>query len=182
MSQKYADHEGVFEDKGEFSWNKSGKTVTFSNLKDKTTMHFNVGENKITMLNEEGKKIKGVLANNYILTKVDPGLRGKKWKLSELSGKEIEGQQEAFILLDATSNSVSGNLNCNNFTGNYELKPDNHIQFSNLVVTQKMCLKMEIEDGLKKMLESADSYSVTEEKLILICARKALIAAFVPAE
>jgi hypothetical protein len=45
-----------------------------------------------------------------------------------------------------------------------------------------MCLKMEIEDGLKKTLELADNYSVTAEKLILNRARMAPLAVFVPAE
>jgi uncharacterized lipoprotein NlpE involved in copper resistance len=181
MSQKYEDHEGVYENKGKFNWNVLGNTITLSDLSDKLTMHFIVGENKIILLDQEGKEIKGKLANNYILVKVDPALAGRKWKLTELAGKKVESRQDAYIILDAASNSVNGSLGCNNFTGFYDLKIGNRIKLSNLIVTQKMCPDMEIEDGLKNALEMVDSYNVSDDKLILNRARMAPLAVFVPA-
>jgi heat shock protein HslJ len=141
-------------------------------------VRFSVGEGKITMLDQEGNEITGELAANYILAKVNPALLGKKWKLSELAGKEVDVPQEAYIMLDAASNSVSGNLGCNDFTGSYELKNGNRIKFSRLAVTQKMCLNMEIEDGLKKTLETVDNYNIADSKLILNRARMAPLAVF----
>ena len=180
LSQRYEDRAGVFEEKGNIRWDASGNTVLLSDLTNKSTFRFKVGENQITMLDREGKDIKGTSANNYILTKVNPELVGKKWKLTELAGEKVDSQQSAFILLDAVSNSVSGNLNCNNFTGFYDLKIGNRITFTNLAVTQKMCLNMSVENELKKALEMADSYSITDHKLILNHARMAPLAVFVP--
>jgi heat shock protein HslJ len=179
MSERYQGHGEVYEKKGKINWNLPGNMITFRDSKDNSAVYFNIGENKITMLDLEGKEIKGELADNYILTKINPDLAGKKWKLVELAGKKIESGQEAFIILDAKSNSVNGNLNCNTFTGFYEPKINNRIKFSNLAITQKMCLSMEIEDGLKKALELTDNYSITGDKLILNRARMAPLAVFV---
>jgi heat shock protein HslJ len=182
MSQRYEGREGVFDEKGTFTWSALGNSVTFNGLSDNTKVRFLVSEGKITMLNQEGNQITGELADNYVLTKVHPALLGKKWKLSELAGKAVDARPEAYIILDAAGSSVGGNLGCNDFTGSYELKSGNRIKFSRLVVTQKMCLNMEIEDGLKKMFDMADNYSIADSKLILNRARMAPLAVFVLAE
>jgi heat shock protein HslJ len=181
MSQKYGDKDGLFEQKGNIRWSALGNTMALSDLNNTNPVNYKVGENEITMLDSEGYEIKGTLANNYILAKVNPLLTGKRWKLVELGGKKIEGQ-EAFIKIDAKSNAVSGNLGCNGFSGFYELKTGNRIKFLNLAVTQKMCLDMNTEDELKKALDIADNYTVSENSLILNRARMASLAKFVPAK
>jgi heat shock protein HslJ len=109
---------------------------------------------------------------------VNPLLVGKHWKLVELNGKPVE-KQDAFLLLDKDKNTVSGNLGCNTFSGSYELRNGNRIQFSQVISTLKMCMNnMEIEDGLKKVLEMADNYAVNENTLILNRLRMAPLAKF----
>ncbi|MDR1632570.1 MAG: META domain-containing protein [Dysgonamonadaceae bacterium] len=125
--------------------------------------------------NEEAGNQAPVYAENS--EKVNPLLVGKRWKLVELNGKPVEST-EAFLLLDGDKNTVSGNLGCNTFTGTYGLKIGNQIKFSPLAATLKMCLNMEIENELKKVLEIADSYNVSEESLILNRARMAPLAKF----
>ncbi|GHT53786.1 hypothetical protein FACS189446_2060 [Bacteroidia bacterium] len=135
--------------------------------------NYAAGENKLTQLDREGDVISGNLANN-----LDPLLVGKRWKLVELNGKPVE-KQDAFLILDKSKNTVSGNLGCNTFSGTYDQKTGNRIKFSQVAATLKMCLNMETEDGLKKVLEVADNYNVTEKNLVLNRARMAPLARFV---
>jgi len=58
----------VFEEKGTFKWDKSGSKISLEGLKDRSNQFF-VGENTLTQLDLEGKKITGALAENYILKK-----------------------------------------------------------------------------------------------------------------
>src|SRR5690606_28922915 len=56
-----------FDDNGSFTWDASGAII---NLQAQgTTMQFQVGENKITLLDITGKKIEGDLAEHYVLQK-----------------------------------------------------------------------------------------------------------------
>lgn len=58
----------VFEEKGIFKWDQTGSIVILEGLKDRPNQFF-VGENTLTQLDLEGKKITGALAENYILKK-----------------------------------------------------------------------------------------------------------------
>jgi len=58
----------VFEEKGTFKWDETGSIVILEGLKDRPNQFF-VGENTLTQLDLEGKKITGALAENYILKK-----------------------------------------------------------------------------------------------------------------
>ncbi|WP_333877023.1 copper resistance protein NlpE N-terminal domain-containing protein [Flavobacterium sp.] len=60
--------EKVFEQKGRFSWNAKGNTIILQDIKSGPNQYF-VGENTLTQLDMDGKKITGALASNYILTK-----------------------------------------------------------------------------------------------------------------
>jgi heat shock protein HslJ len=106
---------------------------------------------------------------------------GKTWTLAELNGFPV-ATPTAYLTFDADGVHVSGNLGCNTFSGVYELKENNRIRFSQLAVTAKMCLNMDSESELKKILEHADSYSVSKEELVLLRARMAPLARFVPAK
>jgi len=58
----------TFEDKGKYSWNGEGNTINLHGLKDESDKYF-VGENTLTMLDMDGNKITGDLADKYILRK-----------------------------------------------------------------------------------------------------------------
>ena len=108
-------------------------------------------------------------------------LTNKRWKLVEIMGRPItysaEDAREAYIQFKADG-TVSGNLGCNTFSGNYSIPNPLQIRFSNLVNTLKMCIDMEIENGLSKALQTADNYNVDGDRLVLNRARMAPLARF----
>ena len=55
----------VFEQKGTFAWNKAGNTIVFTEIKNAPNQYF-VGENKLTQLDNSGKKITGSLSTAYV--------------------------------------------------------------------------------------------------------------------
>ena len=65
---EYVGKKEIFEDKGKYTWNAEGNTVILDGIKDAPNQYF-VGENTLTQLDMEGKKIAGELADQYILKK-----------------------------------------------------------------------------------------------------------------
>ncbi|MNT94835.1 putative lipoprotein NlpE involved in copper resistance [compost metagenome] len=58
----------VFEETGDFKWDKTGSIVILEGLKDRSSQFF-VGENTLTQLDMDGKRITGNLAEDYVLKK-----------------------------------------------------------------------------------------------------------------
>jgi heat shock protein HslJ len=58
----------VFEEKGNFVWDKTGGIVLLQGIKGKPSQ-YKVGENKLIQLDMEGKAIIGQLADKYVLIK-----------------------------------------------------------------------------------------------------------------
>ena len=58
---------GIFKEKGTYRWDPAGQTITLEGP-DKPSRYF-VGENTLTQLDMEGKKVEGDLANLYVLKK-----------------------------------------------------------------------------------------------------------------
>jgi len=58
----------IIEEKGSFTWNKEGNTITLAGVKNIPNQYF-VGENQLFQLDAEGKRITGEQAGNYILRK-----------------------------------------------------------------------------------------------------------------
>ncbi|MDR1089797.1 MAG: copper resistance protein NlpE [Prevotella sp.] len=65
---EYIGEKGILEDKGKYTWNAEGNTVILDGIKDAPNQYL-VGENTLTQLDMEGKKITGELADQYILKK-----------------------------------------------------------------------------------------------------------------
>lgn len=168
-----------FDSSGKFTWNKEGNTITLGEGENIT--QYLVGENSLTMLDKNGNKITGDLAKNYTLAKLDMNLVEKYWKLTELFGQPVttpEGGKEAHMILKMEGNRVNGNSGCNSFNGTYTLKPGNRISFSQMVSTMMMCLNMDTETKMNQVLETADSYVIKGDSLILNRARMAPLARF----
>jgi len=106
----------------------------------------------------------------------------KYWKLIEINGKPVEATtpREAFIILKNEDQRINGNGGCNTLNGTYEIAPGNRIKFSQMASTMMACLNMEIEEELKKALEMADNYNLSEDGkfLSLNRARMAPLARF----
>ncbi|MGC4041592.1 MAG: copper resistance protein NlpE N-terminal domain-containing protein [Flavobacterium sp.] len=60
--------EKIFIQKGHFKWNKNGNTIILIDIEGAPNQYF-VGENTLTQLDIYGQKIKGSLADEYILSK-----------------------------------------------------------------------------------------------------------------
>jgi len=58
--------QNVFTQNGQYTWNTAGSIITLDNDKDQ---QYQVGENKLISLDQQGKRITGELADMYILMK-----------------------------------------------------------------------------------------------------------------
>jgi len=68
-TMKYVDRgDKTFEEKGDYTWNAEGNTIKLMGAKDSPDQYF-VGENTLTMLDMDGNKITGDMADLYILKK-----------------------------------------------------------------------------------------------------------------
>ncbi|MDR2027686.1 MAG: META domain-containing protein [Prevotellaceae bacterium] len=152
--------------KGSFKWSMDGGSITLDN-EDKTS--FIVGENLIIQLDTNGKIITGELADSYILVKVDTRLTDKRWKLTEFKGNPVTaaGTKSAYITFNSKDTRVFGNSDCNSFSGTYQLKRANRLLFSETVFTQKMCTNMDIENKLREVFRTVESYTIERNTLIL---------------
>ena len=113
------------------------------------------------------------------------GITEKYWKLVEINGKPVEYNEtmsrDVFIILKNEDSRLTGNGGCNALTGTYIIdRVTNRIRFSQIASTMMACINMEIENELKKALEMADNYSLSEDGkyLSLNRARMAPLARF----
>ncbi|MGD9931289.1 MAG: copper resistance protein NlpE N-terminal domain-containing protein [Mangrovibacterium sp.] len=173
----------VFRSEGTFSWDETGSTVMLNDARRPgETTRYKVGEQVLIQLDRQGDVIQGPLANHYRLTKDQPVITEKYWKLVELNGQKIgpdENQRrEAHLILKDVDRQVVGSSGCNSFHGTYELTEGNRIRFSQLASTKVACPDMDTERALFQVLELADNYSLTGDTLFLHKARMAPLARF----
>lgn len=157
--------EKTFKSKGTFKWDENGGKITLDSANKQI---YQVGENRIFHLSNEGNRITGDLADKYILEKEINELTGQYWKLIRLNGKQVEaGSKEPFIRFNGEDNSVNGNSSCNMFNGKYELLEGNRIKFSPFAMTKMACIGNNTEAELMQVFEKTTSYSLTLNELIL---------------
>ncbi|TPV34765.1 META domain-containing protein [Paucihalobacter ruber] len=172
--------DSIFVSTGSFKWNDKGSDIALTDT-DGTVKQFKVGENQLFMLDQEGNRITGDLAEKYILKKDQVEITEKYWKLVELNGQPVttgKGNREAYLILKSENNRAHGNGSCNMFNGNYELMEGNRIKFSKMASTLMACQDMETERNFMNVLETADNYNLTETTLVLNKARMAPLARF----
>lgn len=173
----------VIKQQGNFTWNPEGNTITFS---DTPVRHF-VGENQIIRLAEDGTRVTGPLAKNYVLTRVPDGAAGPSsvtetyWKLVELNGKPVPTlEREPHLILRTADQRVNGFGGCNHFNGAYELdEAHSRISFSQVASTMMACESgMDVEKAFHAMLLRVDNFSLNGNHLTLNRARMAPLARF----
>jgi heat shock protein HslJ len=172
--------DSIFIDSGNFKWNDKGSDIILEES-DGSIKQFKVGENQLFMLDKEGNRIAGDLADKYTLKKDQVEITEKYWKLVELNGQPVttqEGNKEAYLILKTENNRAHGNGGCNMFNGSYELMEGNRIKFSKMASTLMACRDMTTEQQFMKVLETADNYNLTETTLVLNKARMAPLARF----
>lgn len=110
-------------------------------------------------------------------------LKETYWKLTELRGVAIpepkEGEKEVYFRLRNEGLRVEGNGGCNGFGGTFELSEGNRIRFSKMISTMMYCPRMDTENGLYKVFEATDNYTISGDVLQLNKARMAPLAKFV---
>ncbi len=181
MLQEYMDKgDKPFESTGKFSWDKTGSIITINDNGQKTI--FKVGENTLTQLDQDGKAITGQLARNYILTKGNYSLLNKKWRLVEIMGKPVKLQstdtKEPFIIFDDATNRYSSSALCNTVNGSFSVEGFNHLTLKEGMTTMMACADMTLENQLKEVLRTADSFQINGDELVLIKGRMAPLARF----
>lgn len=155
----------VFQAKGNFKWDKTGSKITLDNTEKQI---YQVGENRLFLLDKDEKRITGNLADKYILEKEKTELTGKYWKLVRLNGKQLEtGEREAFIMFEEEETRVHGNSSCNTFNGKYELLEGDRIKFSPFAMTRMACIGNNVESEFMQIFEKTTSYSLISNELIL---------------
>ena len=187
MKTEYlGEEDALFEEEGTFSWNTEGNTITLSNGESGKRQYF-VGENTLTRLDQEGNKIMGPLAENYVLRRIPaselstPELSGIRWELVELGEKPIEnsgGRETIHLVFSTDEGTVSGFAGCNGFRGHFETKGSHQITLSNLISTKMACPELETETALMQALSEADRYEIHRNTLSLLNVDGAPLAKF----
>jgi len=171
----------IFKDSGRFEWDAAGGSVALE-MKDGATL-YQVGENLLTMLDREGNKITGALADNYRLAKQpEPTLKETYWKLVELMGQPVSDlPRDAYLILKEKDQRVTGSGGCNGIGGSYETDNQFKLRFSQMVSTMMACIKGgDTERQFLDVLSKVDSYTIQGGMLQLNRARMAPLARFEP--
>jgi heat shock protein HslJ len=170
-------------DEGNFAWDDDGRLVTLRSP-DGSEQMYQVGEEQLFHLDEDGNRITGELAGMYVLEKTveDPRIEGIRWVLIELNGQPVKASQaseQPHFELQAAEAKVTGHASCNRFFGTYEIKRGNRISFGdNMGMTMMACPDMAIETAYMEAMRKADNYAIFEGQLSLNKARMAPLARF----
>lgn len=108
-------------------------------------------------------------------------LTGTYWKLVEAMGKPAgtDLSKQPHIQLHEEDSLITGTGGCNSMSGSYKLLPNGRISFSQIVSTMMACPDMETEAAMSKALQTADSYVIIGDTLVLHRARMSPLARFV---
>ena len=171
-------------DEGTFAWDAEGRKITLT-ARGASSQMYQVGEDLLFYLDQDGSRITGDLADKYILRKsnTDSRIENKKWVLTELMGepiKKAEGSKNAFLALDSEQGQITGNGSCNNFFGTYELQAGDRIDFGkNMGSTMMACSDMRMEITFMELLQAVESYATEDNVLWLNTANSKAVARFI---
>ena len=169
-------NEDTVEEKGRFTWNKAGNTLTLLGVKDKPNQYF-VGENRILQLDKLGNKITDNAADKYFLNKQpfttmpDTSKLAGTWELNYITGSRIafEGlypNKKPTITFDIPKNWVNGNTSCNSFSGKLNVM-GNKIDFTGpLAMTKMMCLDGKGENVFIETLQKVNTYTIGNDSTL----------------
>lgn len=169
----------AFQSKGEFEWLDDGLRIR---LKGRTSAPglYQVGENQLFHLDQDGQRISGELAAQYRLAKqIGSEIVGVKWQLTELMGRELamDAQKPVYFTIGADM-QVTGFAGCNRFFGKVALEQGQRLAFGKMASTMMACPALQQEGKFLKALQMADNYSLNQGSLSLNKARMAPLARF----
>ncbi len=174
--------EETFRDKGAFVENNQTSTIKVD-LKDGGSQLYEIAENKLYHLDQEGNRITGELADNYMLLKnlADSNLENKTWVAIEIMGQQIaegDNKKEMTLMFMSENGLLTGSDGCNRFNGGYELLKGNRYKSGPFATTMMACENMEMSQQYLQMLEKADTYIITDSILSITKGRMAIMAKF----
>jgi copper homeostasis protein (lipoprotein) len=179
----------VFEHQGSFTWEESGNVIHLKDFSEGPD-RYHVGENLLFQLDKQGERITGDLAEKYILRKLASGktaapyelFLSSQWRLTELAGKQIDQEvgvrQLPWMRFEMEGGRVYGFAGCNRFSGTFELAEGKRIRFSRMAVTKMACPNMNVETEFLKVMETADSYRLHDQEMVLLRASMTPLAKF----
>lgn len=96
----------------------------------------------------------------------------KYWKLKTLNGEEVEmdedQEREVYFMLKTDDRKLTGFGGCNDLMGKYELKSNNHIEFSSMAGTLKSCPHLKYDEReFLQVFELAKQYELDQDNLTL---------------
>ncbi len=170
--------------RGKFSWNDTGSAISLSE-NGKDAVQLLVGENRLFVLDREGNRITGDLAELYFLSRVSAEIiLETNWVLAELAGlpsvKSGLSGEAPTLMFDQLQSRVSGFAGCNRYFGTFRLSENGGIHFSNIGSTKMACDDMEVERKFLAALESVDRLEITGDTLMLSKSTYGVIAWFFP--
>ena len=174
--------EEQFFEQGTFSWNDANSKITL-NFENKDTQQYQVGENVLFHLDQEGRRITGDLANNYQLVKnkTDRALENKTWVLVELLGqpaKPQENKNAMSLMFMSDKGLLTGSDGCNRFNSECKLLNGNRFKAGPFATTLMACENMDNAREYLQVLEKSDTYILTDSTLSITKARMAVMAKF----
>jgi heat shock protein HslJ len=108
-------------------------------------------------------------------------LAGNGWQASQVAAFTVPEDAHLFVKF-GSDGRISGNGGCNAFFGAYTVS-GNTIKIGQLLSTRKGCPGlMQTEVKFLSLLESADTYEIKDNKLILFSASGSQLAEFVLAD
>jgi heat shock protein HslJ len=171
-----------FYDNGNYEWNKDASTLTLTSSEG-SVRQYEIGDNSLYHLDNQGNRITGDLAENYMLlkNKTDTALENKTWVLVELMGQAIvdgENTKEMYMMFISENGTLAGFDGCNRFTGGYELLEGNRYKSGPFATTRMACVDMENSRKFIQAVEKSDTYMLTDSTLSITKARMAVLAKF----
>ncbi|WP_088328361.1 copper resistance protein NlpE N-terminal domain-containing protein [Lacimicrobium sp. SS2-24] len=168
-----------FQSKGEFEWLDDGLRIRLLGRPSAPGL-YQVGENQLFHLDQDGQRIRGELASAYRLAKqFGSEIVGVKWQLTELMGQQIanDAQKPVYFTIGADM-QVTGFAGCNRFFGKVNLEQGQRLAFGKMASTMMACPALQQEGKLLKALEMADNCTLQQGILSLNKARMAPLARF----
>jgi len=167
-TQKYlGKSDSIYSSQGEFKWNDAGSKIHLDTNKKNS---YQVGENKLFALDQNGDRITGSLEDQYILNKLSENNQWLEtyWKLAEINGNPIDTtslQNEAHLIFRVNDSLVAGSGGCNRLSGSYSLKANQGIEFSQMRSTMMACQDMTVEQALTQTIQNVTHYNYNNKTL-----------------
>lgn len=173
MRQRYlGKSDSVVVNSGSVTWHPSEHAITLT-AGDDEEMDFAIETGALSLLDEDGKKIKGSLAESYVLRRPVKGsaLYGIYWRLAELEQDAIEpddqGRRMPHLIFKQQDFKLTGSTGCNTLNGTFSAAETGALNIVATSTTRMACPEMLYESRFLQMLDDISDFKVANDSLIL---------------